>query len=140
VQPQALSKAGRALDGLGGKTLTKPNQTTNSFTLELGSETAGAKLRRQKENSPDHQLRYYKLRLSGKGCRRAKTIRRLAQKQPSFNECVIAHWSSGLAPIMYRGSSLAPKLRDSPPRGWVGRGALPSAEKIEREHGWSEGK
>jgi hypothetical protein len=34
----------------------------------------------------------------------------LAQKQPSFEECVIAHWSSDSAPIMYRGLSLPPKL------------------------------
>ena len=33
----------------------------------------------------------------------------LAQKQPSFEECVIAHWSSDSAPIMYRGLSLPPK-------------------------------
>ncbi len=70
----------------------------------------GAKLHCQKGNSPDHQLRSYKLRLSGKGCRRAKTIRRLAQKQPSLKECVTAHWSSVPAPKMSRGSSLTPKL------------------------------
>jgi|CZCB01.1.fsa_nt_gi hypothetical protein len=34
----------------------------------------------------------------------------LAQKQPPFKECVIAHWSRGSAPKMYRGSSLPPKL------------------------------
>jgi hypothetical protein len=35
----------------------------------------------------------------------------LAQKQPSFKECVIAHWSSDSAPKIQRGSSLVPKLR-----------------------------
>jgi hypothetical protein len=30
VQPQDQSLGGRALDGLGGTTLTKPNQTTNA--------------------------------------------------------------------------------------------------------------
>ncbi len=30
VQPQHQSLGGRALDGLGGTTLTKPNQTTNA--------------------------------------------------------------------------------------------------------------
>ena len=29
VQPRALDSAGRALDGLGGEKLTKPNQTSN---------------------------------------------------------------------------------------------------------------
>ena len=32
VQPRALSYAGRALDGLGGKKLTKLNQTANGVT------------------------------------------------------------------------------------------------------------
>ena len=36
--------------------------------------------------------------LSGKGCGVVKTARRLAQKQPSFKECVIAHWSRIVAP------------------------------------------
>ena len=35
----------------------------------------------------------------------------LAQKQPPFKECVIAHWSSDSAPKIQRGSSLVPKLR-----------------------------
>ena len=39
-----------------------------------------------------------KNRLSGKGCELALTTRMLAQRQPSFKECVIAHWSSDLAP------------------------------------------
>ncbi len=47
--------------------------------------------------------------LSGKGCEVAKTARMLAQKQPPFKECVIAHWSSDLAPKMKRGSSITPK-------------------------------
>jgi hypothetical protein len=57
-----------------------------------------------------------------KGSDVAKTARRLAQKQPPFKECVTAHWSSGVAPIIQRGSSPLPKL-------WFaflceGRGAL----------------
>ena len=38
--------------------------------------------------------------LSGKGCEFALTTRMLAQRQPSFKECVTAHWSSVLAPKM----------------------------------------
>jgi hypothetical protein len=57
VQPQVFTNGGRALDGLGGEYLTNSNQTTNSISLEPGSETAGDKLRSQKGNSPDHQLR-----------------------------------------------------------------------------------
>ena len=41
-----------------------------------------------------------------------------------MKECVIAHWSSGRARIMYRGSSLEPKLRIIRKDG--GRGALPA--------------
>ena len=37
-------------------------------------------------------------RLSGKGGELTKTTRMLAQRQPSFKECVTAHWSSDLAP------------------------------------------
>ena len=37
-------------------------------------------------------------RLSGKGCELALTTRMLAQRQPSFKECVTAHWSSDFAP------------------------------------------
>ena len=36
--------------------------------------------------------------LSGKGCVASKTTRMLAQKQPPFKECVIAHWSRSHAP------------------------------------------
>ncbi len=36
VQPQEMSCAGRALDGLGGEELTKLNQTTNGVTEILG--------------------------------------------------------------------------------------------------------
>jgi hypothetical protein len=57
VQPQGLVNGGRALDGLGGEYLTNSNQTTNSINPYPGSETAGDKLRSQKGNSPDHQLR-----------------------------------------------------------------------------------
>ena len=55
--------------------------------------------------------------LSVKGCRIAQTTRMLAQKQPPFEECVIAHWSSDPAPTMYRGLSVVPKLED--PQGSV---------------------
>ena len=57
VQPQMFANGGRALDGLGGEYLTNSNQTSNAISLESGSETAGDKLRSQKGNSPDHQLR-----------------------------------------------------------------------------------
>ena len=57
VQPRMFAGGGRALDGLGGEYLTNSNQTSNAISLESGSETAGDKLRSQKGNSPDHQLR-----------------------------------------------------------------------------------
>eukprot|EP01026_Neomeris_dumetosa_P075575 TRINITY_DN7_c0_g1_i5.p1 TRINITY_DN7_c0_g1~~TRINITY_DN7_c0_g1_i5.p1 ORF type:complete len:164 (-),score=11.69 TRINITY_DN7_c0_g1_i5:665-1156(-) len=38
--------------------------------------------------------------LSSQGSQIAMTARMLAQKQPPFKECVIAHWSRSLAPIM----------------------------------------
>ena len=57
AQPRVFGVGGRALIGLGGIALTKPIQTANANTLELGSETVGAKLHCQKGNSPDRQLR-----------------------------------------------------------------------------------
>ena len=43
--------------GAGRYRVTNPNQTPNACLVDPGSETAGDKLRRQKEKSPDHQLR-----------------------------------------------------------------------------------
>ncbi|KAJ6805961.1 hypothetical protein M6B38_177310 [Iris pallida] len=40
------------------------------------------------------------------------TTRRWAWKQPSFEESVIAYWSSSMAPKMSQGSSDSPKRRD----------------------------
>jgi len=39
------------------------------------------------------------------------TTRRWAWKQPSYDEIVIDHWSSLIAPKMYRGLSDSPKRR-----------------------------
>ena len=50
------------------------------------------------------------------------TTRRLAQKQPSLKECVIAHWSSGRAPTIERGSSAPPKPRTPGP--YLGPGVV----------------
>ena len=47
---------------------------------------------------PRPSVKVPKDRLSGKGCGFTKTTRMLAQRQPSFKECVTAHWSSDLAP------------------------------------------
>ena len=44
----------------------------------------------QKGNSPGSSDKVPKFTLSGKGCGDAQTARRLAQKQPSFKECVTA--------------------------------------------------
>ena len=56
----------------------------------------------------------------------------LAQRQPSFKECVTAHWSSGLAPkiIGAKHSTEASDLRlssDSP----GGRGAFHCTAKVD---------
>ena len=53
-----------------------------------------------KGHQPRPSAKVPKDRLSGKGCDLAKTTRMLAQRQPSFKECVTAHWSSDLAPKM----------------------------------------
>ena len=41
VQPQAIVSGGKALDGLGGKTLTNSNQTVNAINLNLGVRLRG---------------------------------------------------------------------------------------------------
>src|SRR4249919_3500592 len=103
------------------------------MTPERSSETTGDELRWSKGKQPRSPAKAPNSGLSGKRCGTAQTARRLAQKQPSLKECVIAHWSSGPARTMYRGSSTTPKLRDPPdhqalegslagPGGWIGRG------------------
>ena len=57
----------------------------------LRSHRAGDNVRTGKEKSPRSSNKVPKFVLSGKGCGVVKTARRLAQKQPSFKECVIAH-------------------------------------------------
>src|SRR5205823_8685255 len=49
--------------------------------------------------------------------------------------CVIAHWSSGRARIIYRGSSLEPKLRIAHFRMGGGRGALSGQRSRAVRHG-----
>ena len=41
VQPQVLVSGGKALDGLGGETLTNSNQTTNAISQNLGVRLRG---------------------------------------------------------------------------------------------------
>ena len=74
---------------------TECNQTPNASGSILSSQCMGDNVRTREENNPDRQSRspakVPKYMLSGKGCGVVKTARRLAQKQPSFKECVIAH-------------------------------------------------
>ena len=48
---------GKALNGLGGDKLTEPYQTKNAAEMLPCSQTASNKIRGQKGNSPDLQLR-----------------------------------------------------------------------------------
>jgi hypothetical protein len=52
-----MINGGRALNGLGAVQVTEPYQTPNAVKLNSGSQTTGDKVRGQKGNSPDHQLR-----------------------------------------------------------------------------------
>ena len=52
-----MSSGGRALNGLGGIALTEPYQTPNATYIKSGSQTTNDKIRGQKGNSPDRQLR-----------------------------------------------------------------------------------
>ncbi|KAK7375964.1 hypothetical protein VNO78_35280 [Psophocarpus tetragonolobus] len=86
-----MSRLKRALTGLGG-----PNPRIRAYDVD----------------GPRSYAKVPKQSLSGKGSDRAMTTRRWAWKQPSFEESVIAHWSSSMAPKMYQGSSDSPKRRD----------------------------
>ena len=48
---------GKALNGLGGDKLTEPYQTKNAIEMLTSSQTTSNKIRGQKGNSPDLQLR-----------------------------------------------------------------------------------
>ena len=50
-------RGGKALNGLGGDKLTEPYQTKNVEEMLVRSQTASNKIRGQKGNSPDPQLR-----------------------------------------------------------------------------------
>ncbi|CAK8561379.1 unnamed protein product [Lathyrus sativus] len=58
------------------------------------------------------------------------TTRKWAWKQPSFEESVIAHWSSSMAPKMYQGSSDSPKRRDLESCSSVSRGTFCQSGKV----------
>ena len=73
-----------------------PNSEFQGF---LSRESVrGSKFRGTKGKQPRSLAKVPKFRLSVKGSEIAKTARRLAQKQPSFKECVTAHWYSDFAP------------------------------------------
>ena len=86
--------------GNGASPLTDLNQTPNAGAYKSGSETTGDELRWSKGKQPRPPAKAPNSWLSGKRCGIAKTARRLAQKQPPFKECVIAHWSSDPARTM----------------------------------------
>ena len=52
-----LTRGGRALNELGAIPGYQTQSNSEYHKVERGSETAGDKLRRQKGNSPDQQLR-----------------------------------------------------------------------------------
>ena len=77
-------------------------------------------------------------RLSGKGGGLTITTRMLAQRQPSFKECVTAHWSSDSAPKMNGAQAYYRSCRFNLPSGKLsGRGALSSWLKLYRKEQWT---
>jgi hypothetical protein len=57
VQPRLQHGGGRALNGLGREDPCRTQSNSECRLVVVGSETAGDKLRRQKGNNPDRQLR-----------------------------------------------------------------------------------
>ena len=68
---------GRALKGLGGIPVYQTLSNSEYRSTERGSETAGDKLRRQKGNNPDQQLRCPN-NAKWKGSGISQTVRMLA--------------------------------------------------------------
>ena len=64
--------------GKGAYKLTNPNQTPNTMTLKLSSETSGDELRWSKGKQPRSPAKAPNSVLSGKRCEIAQTARRLA--------------------------------------------------------------
>jgi hypothetical protein len=77
VQRRVLMSGGRALKGLGGIPVYQTLSNSEYHSMEHGSETAGDKLRRQKGNNPDQQLRCLN-NAKWKGCGISQTVRMLA--------------------------------------------------------------
>ena len=86
-----MSSGGRALNGLGGIALTEPYQTPNATYFELGSQTTNDKIRGQKGNSPDRQLRSQSVSEVGKDVRFLRQLGCWLRSSHSLKECVIAH-------------------------------------------------
>lgn len=76
------------------------------------TQTEGAKVLRQKGNSPDQRLRAPREAKCHEGGGRAETVGRWAWKQPSGNERVTAHPRSRAAPKM------SGTWRSLPPKPW----------------------
>ena len=94
-----------------------------------------------KGHQPRLSAKVPKDRLSGKGCGFTKTTRMLAQRQPSFKECVTAHWSSDSAPKMNGAQAYYRSCRFILPSGKIsGRGALFSRLKLYRKEQWTLNK
>ncbi|KAJ6805962.1 hypothetical protein M6B38_177315 [Iris pallida] len=64
------------------------------------------------------------------------TTRRWAWKQPSFEESVIAHWSSSMAPKISQGSSDSSKRRDLESFSSVGSGTFCQSGKVFGDNTW----
>ena len=89
--------------GQGAMSLPTPTKPRMAELKEPGSGTVGDKLHGRAGEQPRPPAKVPECGLSGKGGGAAKTAGMLAQKQPSFKECVIAHRSSGSAPKTQRG-------------------------------------
>ena len=103
---------GRALNGLGHFALPTPGKLRIQAVILSTDRLIGCEEPKSRGKQPRSYAKVPKQSLSGKGSDRAMTTRRWAWKQPSFEESVIAHWSSSMAPKMSQSSSDSPKRRD----------------------------
>ena len=86
-----MCSGGRALNGLGGISLTEPYQTPNAIYIKSGSQTTNDKIRGQKGNSPDRQLRSQSVSSVEKDVGFLRQLGCWLRSSHSFKECVIAH-------------------------------------------------
>jgi hypothetical protein len=110
--PEVASRIGKGACRL-------PTRTKRRMPGRRARETdGGSQVPSSKGKQPRPPAKVPQSGLSGQGGRGAQTTRRLAQKQPSFKECVIAHWSMVLRHRQSNGAKSGAEAADAAVAAW----------------------